>query len=125
MIYPKSANKIIKLIIKVLTMQGAVDTSKRELLETCRLGRMSMKNRFVVPGTIRLRAHPVTCAPTALMAQYYAQKYHNALIITEPNLISDEYIPFKGTPGLFSDDHIEPWSEVVDKVHAKASNFVA
>ena len=42
-------------------MEGGFDVSVRDMFDTFHLGRMNMKNRFVVPGINRFRADPKTC----------------------------------------------------------------
>lgn len=84
-----------------------------------------MKNRFVMPSLIRLRADPENSVPIEPMGQYYTQRYHNALIITEPCLVSADYNPFWGQPGIFNQEQAEAWVDIVDRVHSRATNIVA
>ncbi len=63
--------------------------------------------------------------PTALVAEYYAQRASTGLIITEgvqPTAIGQGY---PNTPGLHTAEQIAAWREVTDAVHAKGGRIFA
>jgi N-ethylmaleimide reductase len=64
----------------------------------------------------RNRATP-SGAPTALNAQYYAQRASFGLIVTEGTQPSDDGQGYMLTPGIYTDEHIAAWRLVTDRVH--------
>ncbi|MFD7865543.1 alkene reductase [Streptomyces sp. NPDC057682] len=63
--------------------------------------------------------------PTALMAEYYAQRASAGLLITEgvqPSAVGQGY---PSTPGLHSAGQIAGWRTVTDAVHAKGGRIFA
>ena len=88
-----------------------------DLFAPYQLGSFTLKNRFVMAPMTRNRAGEGT-APTALNAEYYAQRAGAGLIITEatqPSLVGQGY---PNTPGLHTDDQVAGWKLVADAVHA-------
>jgi len=81
------------------------------------LGPLELKNRFVMAPMTRNRAGEGT-APTALVAEYYAQRAGAGLIVsegTQPSAVSQGY---PNTPGLHTDAQVAGWRLVADAVHA-------
>ena len=87
-------------------------------------GELKLKNRVVMAPLTRSRA-TIDRVPTAMMAEYYAQRASAGLIISEATVISEEAKKKKKTPGLFSDAQVEGWKQVTDAVHAKDGLIVA
>lgn len=87
-------------------------------------GELKLKNRVVMAPLTRSRA-TVDRVPTAMMAEYYAQRASAGLIISEATVISEEANGYEKTPGLFSDAQVEGWKIVTDAVHAKDGLIVA
>ncbi|MCC9607748.1 alkene reductase [Blastopirellula sp. JC732] len=56
--------------------------------------------------------------PTAMMAEYYAQRASSGLIITEATVISQQGIGWLNTPGIYNDEQTAGWREVVDAAHS-------
>jgi len=65
----------------------------------------------------RNRAGPGN-APTALNADYYAQRAGAGLIVAEASQISPQGIGYPGTPGIHSSAQIAGWKAVTEAVHA-------
>jgi len=65
----------------------------------------------------RCRADNPDTAPTALMAQYYAQRASAGLIISEGTIVSPQARGYPYTPGIWSDAQIAGWRQVTDAVH--------
>ncbi len=63
--------------------------------------------------------------PTAMMAEYYAQRASAGLIISEATVIAEEANGYLNTPGLFSDAQVEGWKHVTSAVHEKGGLIVA
>ena len=88
------------------------------------LGRLALANRIVMAPMTRSRADS-DAVPTAIMADYYAQRASAGLIISEGIAPSANGLGYSRTPGLYSDAQIEAWSRVTAAVHATGGNIVA
>jgi len=92
-----------------------------ELFTSVQLGKLTLPNRMVMAPMTRNRAPEGT--PTALMAEYYAQRAGAGLIITEGAQISDQAIGYPATPGIHSDAQVEGWKQITSAVHAKGGHI--
>ncbi|MCP5575797.1 alkene reductase, partial [Klebsiella pneumoniae] len=63
--------------------------------------------------------------PTAMMAEYYAQRASAGLIISEATVISEQANGYLNTPGLFTDAQVEGWKLTTQAVHDKGGLIVA
>ena len=88
------------------------------LFSPTRLGALNLRNRVIMAPMTRDRAGPGD-APTAAMAQYYAQRASAGLIVTEGVQPSPEGKGYWRTPGIHSAAQIEGWRNVADAVHAR------
>lgn len=88
------------------------------------LGDLHLKNRVVMAPLTRSRA-TTDRVPTAIMAEYYAQRASAGLIISEATVISEAANGYEKTPGLFTDAQVEGWKPITDAVHAKGGLIVA
>lgn len=95
------------------------------LFTPVRLGRLELPNRIAMAPLTRMRADPVTHAPTALQADYYAQRASTGLIVSEATAISPDGFGWANTPGLWSREQIDGWRRVTDAVHAAGGRIVA
>lgn len=94
-----------------------------DLFAPYRLGRLELRNRFVMAPMTRNRT-PDT-VPNASNVEYYAQRAGAGLIVTEgvqPSAVGQGY---PGTPGLHTDAQTEGWRAVADAVHAQGGAIVA
>ena len=89
-----------------------------DLFAPVRLGSLELKNRFVMAPMTRNRAG-VGTAPTALNAEYYAQRAGAGLIVTEGTQPSAVGQGYPNTPGLHTDAQVAGWRLVADAVHAR------
>ncbi len=62
--------------------------------------------------------------PTPLNSEYYAQRASTALIITEGTQPSDDGQGYMFTPGIYTDEQVEGWRQVIDAVHAAGGRIV-
>lgn len=92
------------------------------LLETYRLGDITLKNRVVMAPLTRARAEAVR-VPNALMAEYYAQRATAGMILTEATVVSEQGIGYADTPGIWSQAQVEGWKLVTDRVHLSGSKI--
>jgi N-ethylmaleimide reductase len=88
------------------------------------LGDLELTNRFVMAPMTRNRAGEGT-APTALNAEYYAQRAGAGLIITEGTQPAAVGQGYPNTPGLHTDEQVAGWRLVADAVHAAGGRIVA
>lgn len=80
------------------------------------LAAIDLPNRIVMAPLTRDRAGPGD-VPTALMAEYYAQRASAGLIISEGSPICPEGHGYDATPGIYTPEQIAGWRLVTDAVH--------
>ena len=90
-----------------------------------RMGDLALPNRIVMAPLTRMRAEPDDHVPTALQAEYYAQRAHAGLIVAEATAISPDGFGWADTPGLWTADQQRGWRRVTDAVHAAGGRIVA
>ena len=95
-----------------------------DLSSPVQFGDLKLKNRVIMAPLTRSRATDDR-VPTAMMAEYYAQRASAGLIISEATVISEEANGYLNTPGLFSDAQVEGWKHVTSAVHEKGGLIVA
>lgn len=89
------------------------------LNETVRIGRYTLRNRLVMAPMTRSRADDTTGVPSALAAQYYAQRADAGLIIAEGTFPSPMGKGYLRTPGIHSAAQIDGWKRITNAVHAR------
>lgn len=89
----------------------------KKLLEPLELGGLTLPNRVVMAPLTRSRAGE-SRVPNELMAQYYSQRASAGLIISEATSISPQGIGWRQSPGIYTDEMVEGWKQIVDSVHA-------
>ncbi|MCB2010287.1 MAG: alkene reductase [Geminicoccaceae bacterium] len=92
------------------------------LLSPAKLGPLLLQNHMVMAPLTRSRAGAGD-VPTALMAEYYAQRAEAGLIITEASQISPQGKGYPRTPGNFSAEQIAGWKLVTEAVHARGGRI--
>ncbi len=95
-----------------------------DLFSPYQLGGLELANRLVMAPLTRNRAGAGE-APTALAAEYYAQRAGAGLIVsegTQPSAVGQGY---PHTPGLHTDEQVAGWRLVADAVHARGGRIVA
>src|SRR6266404_3701618 len=99
--------------------------SVQPLFTPVRVGDLDLPNRIVMAPLTRMRAGPIDHVPTALQAEYYAQRASAGLIVAEATAISPDGFGYAATPGLWSADQVRGWRLVTDAVHAAGGRIVA
>lgn len=94
------------------------------LFSPCTLASLTLGNRIVMPPMTRSRA-AAGDVPTALMAQYYAQRASCGLIISEGTQISPQGQGYAWTPGIYSREQTDGWKQVTAAVHAAGGKIFA
>jgi len=85
------------------------------------LGKLQLKNRFVMAPLTRCRA--IGNTPNELMEKYYQQRAGAGLIITEGTAPSANGLGYARQPGLFNAEHVKGWKRVTDGVHASGGKI--
>jgi N-ethylmaleimide reductase len=88
-----------------------------------RLGAIQLPNRIVMAPLTRMRSGPNN-VPTALNAEYYAQRSSAGLIISEGVAVSPQAQGYPSSPGIYTPEQIIGWRGVTDAVHARGGRIV-
>lgn len=88
------------------------------LFQAATMGDLNLKNRIVLAPMTRARAGTER-VPNAWMAEYYAQRSGVGLILTEATTISPQANGWVNSPGIYTDEMVEGWKEVVRRVHGE------
>jgi N-ethylmaleimide reductase len=99
--------------------------SNQPLFTPYRMGDLDLPNRIVMAPLTRMRAQSHDHVPTALQAEYYAQRASAGLIIAEATAISPEGFGWADTPGLWTQEQVRGWRRVTDAVHAAGGRIIA
>ncbi|WP_412021802.1 alkene reductase [Burkholderia cepacia] len=99
--------------------------TRQPLLEPIRIGDLDLPNRIVMAPLTRMRAANPEHAPTALHADYYAQRASAGLIVSEGVFVSADGFGWADVPGLWSDAQVRGWRVVTDAVHRAGGRIVA
>ena len=91
--------------------------SHKTLFTPKKLGKLTIPNRIFLAPMTRSRTAQPGDIPTDLMAEYYAQRATAGLIITEATQISKQGKGYSFTPGMYSDEQVQGWKKVTQKVH--------
>lgn len=91
--------------------------SGQMLLQEYNLGSLKLKNRVVMASLTRCRATNEGLIPTALMAEYYAQRASAGLIISEGTWVNRKSIGFINVPGIYTLEQAAGWKLVTAAVH--------
>ncbi|OIV99726.1 hypothetical protein TanjilG_26064 [Lupinus angustifolius] len=87
-----------------------------------KLGNFNLSHRVVLAPMTRCRA--LNGIPQEAHAEYYSQRStHGGFLISEGTSISPTSSGFPHVPGIYSEEQVEAWRNVVDAVHAKGGIF--
>jgi N-ethylmaleimide reductase len=84
-----------------------------------KLGALTLPHRIVMAPLTRSRSSQPGDIPNDMNVQYYKQRASAALIITEATQISPQGKGYAYTPGIYSNEQIQGWKKITDKVHAQ------
>jgi N-ethylmaleimide reductase len=93
------------------------------LFAPLQLGAIRIPNRIVMAPLTRMRAGTGN-VPTALNAEYYAQRVSAGLIIAEGTAVSHQGQGYPSAPGIYTSDQIAGWKLVTDAVHSRGGRIV-
>ncbi|MEU9048502.1 MULTISPECIES: alkene reductase [unclassified Kitasatospora] len=89
------------------------------------LGGRRLASRIAMAPMTRSRAYGPGAEPTALMAEYYAQRAGAGLIVTEGIQPSPVGQGYPDTPGLHTAGQVAAWRSVTDAVHREGGVIFA
>jgi N-ethylmaleimide reductase len=95
------------------------------LFTPVRMGDLDLPNRIVMAPLTRMRAGPIDHVPTALQAEYYAQRASAGLIVAEATAISPDGFGWADTPGLWSAEQVRGWRRITNAVHDAGGRIIA
>ena len=93
----------------------------KKLLSPFIKGKFELKNHLVMSPMTRSRA--IDNLPNQLMATYYGERTGAGLIITEGTAPAPEALGYPRIPGVFSQQQIDGWKLITDKVHRDDSKI--
>jgi N-ethylmaleimide reductase len=99
-----------------------MDNQSTTLFDPIKVGDWQLANRIVMAPLTRNRA--LGAVPTALMAEYYAQRASAGLLITEATAISQQGQGYSDVPGLYGTEQLDGWKQVTKAVHAAGGKIV-
>jgi N-ethylmaleimide reductase len=89
------------------------------LFSPLQVGPYRLNHRVVMAPLTRMRAERPSLAPRPLNVEYYAQRAtRGGLIVAEASPVMATGFGNPGVPGIYSQQQIAGWREVVDAVHA-------
>lgn len=95
------------------------------LLSPVQAGALTLPNRVLMAPLTRSRAGQPGDVPTAMNAEYYAQRAGAGLIVSEATQVSRQGQGYALTPGIYSDEQEAGWKLVTDAVHARDGRIAA
>jgi 2,4-dienoyl-CoA reductase-like NADH-dependent reductase (Old Yellow Enzyme family) len=87
------------------------------------LGALTLPNRIIMAPLTRCRAVGEDRIPNALMAEYYAQRASAGLILSEATSITPRGVGYLHTPGIWSPEQIQGWTQVTQAVHDRGGRI--
>lgn len=101
-------------------------SSDLQILSKIQVGDIELKNRVILAPLTRARGtpaedpmDPVSRTPNDVQALYYEQRASGGLVITEATGISEEGYGWRNAAAIYTDEHVEGWKKVTERVHAK------
>lgn len=104
-------------------MSGAQREEAGLLFSPVQVGALRLPSRIVMAPMTRARSGPHG-VPTALNAEYYAQRASAGLIVAEATQIGDEAQGYMRTPGIHTPAQVAAWKAVTQAVHDAGGRIV-
>ncbi|TFK62435.1 FMN-linked oxidoreductase [Pluteus cervinus] len=95
-----------------------------KLFQSIKVGDITLQHRLVLAPLTRTRNHRISQVPLVdLVKPYYEQRASTpgTLLIGEATFIARKTAGFANAPGIYNQEQIDAWKQVVDAVHAKGS----
>jgi len=87
------------------------------LFQPLKLGALEARHRIFMAPLTRNRASPEG-VPSPMAPEYYGQRAHAGLIITEATQITPEGKGYINTPGIHAPEQVAAWRKITEAVHA-------
>ena len=101
-------------------LEFLTDMNYPALFSPLQIGPYQLKHRLALAPLTRMRAEKPSLSPRPLNAEYYAQRATpGGLLIAEASPVMATGFGSPGVPGIYTEQQIAGWREVVDAVHAK------
>ena len=94
------------------------------LFDPLNLGDLVLPNRVIMAPLTRMRSQQPGNIPTALNAEYYAQRASAGLIVSEATQVCPAGQGYPATPGIHSPEQVQGWQHITQAVHAKGGHIV-
>ncbi|KAF9254266.1 NADH:flavin oxidoreductase/NADH oxidase [Marasmius fiardii PR-910] len=96
---------------------------KPALFQPIKIGRLNLQHRVVLCPLTRFRASKTHAPILPIVKDYYTQRGSRpgTLLITEATVIAEKAGGYPNVPGIWSEEQIASWKEVVSSVHAAGS----
>ncbi len=117
----RSSERQMTIETPLIAAATPVDTP---LFTPTRIGSIDLAHRIVMAPLTRARTASDR-VPTALMAEYYGQRTSAAMIISEATIISPQGAGYAFTPGIYNQEQVEGWKNIVNTVHSKGSKMIS
>jgi 2,4-dienoyl-CoA reductase-like NADH-dependent reductase (Old Yellow Enzyme family) len=88
------------------------------LFDPLKIGDLEIPNRVFMAPLTRNRSTGPGRVPNVLMRDYYVQRASAGLILSEATSVAPAGVGYPHTPGVWSDEQVEGWRNVVEGVHA-------
>jgi len=90
--------------------------STPKLFTPVTVGQFQVPHRVVMAPMTRFRCEGFTGVPKPFVAEYYEQRASGSgLLIAEAISIQEDAAPFKGHPGLYTEEQVAAWKKVTDR----------
>jgi 2,4-dienoyl-CoA reductase-like NADH-dependent reductase (Old Yellow Enzyme family) len=94
------------------------------LLDPIAIGDLKFPNRILMAPLTRNRSTLPGRVPNALMKEYYVQRASAGAILTEATSVSPEGVGYPATPGIWSEEQVAGWRDIVDAVHDEGGRIL-
>jgi 2,4-dienoyl-CoA reductase-like NADH-dependent reductase (Old Yellow Enzyme family) len=94
------------------------------LFDPLKIGDLEVPNRIILAPLTRNRSTGPGRVPNAMMREYYAQRASAGLIISEATSVAPAGVGYPHTPGVWSDEQVEGWRNVVAGVHGAGGRML-
>ncbi len=98
-------------------------SSMANLFDPIDIGDLRLPHRVFMAPLTRCRAGRPGRVPTALMAEYYAQRSTAGLILSEATSVDPMGVGYPDTPGIWSEEQVAGWRGVTGAVHARGGRI--
>ncbi|KAI9172545.1 Chanoclavine-I aldehyde reductase easA [Paramyrothecium foliicola] len=94
--------------------------SMTKLFEPLKIGNCQLQNRLVMAPLTRYRATD-GFVPNEMVKEYYLQRscVPGTLIVSEATQVSPRFLGMRNAPGIWSEEQIAAWKDIVTTVHDK------